>query len=125
MNGRRDYTVYLQDMLDFATKGIDFVKGFNLQVEFPAALRRHSRMLLEGIYSNTHGHKAILRGKSLTCVLVAELKFRFTSCPFVKKPSWFFVKAFFVTRSYTKKDRSCTKNELCNTLLRKVSNKII
>jgi uncharacterized protein with HEPN domain len=30
MNGRRDYIVYLQDMLEFATKGIDFVKGFNL-----------------------------------------------------------------------------------------------
>ena len=30
MNGERDYIVYLQDMLEFATKGIDFVKGFNL-----------------------------------------------------------------------------------------------
>ncbi len=38
-------------------------------------------------------------------------KLRFTSCSFVKKPSWFFVKGFFVTRSYTKKDRSCTKKE--------------
>ncbi|MBI5476078.1 MAG: hypothetical protein HY964_05000 [Ignavibacteriales bacterium] len=39
---------------------------------------------------------------------------------FVKKPSWFFVKGFFVTRSYTKKDRSCTKKEfaLYNTLCR-------
>ncbi len=49
-------------------------------------------------------------------------KLRFTSCPFVKKPSWFFVKGFFVTRSYTKKNRSCTKKEfaLCNTLGRQV-----
>ena len=29
MNGRRDYIVYLHDMLESATKGIDFVKGFN------------------------------------------------------------------------------------------------
>ncbi|MHB8905916.1 MAG: HepT-like ribonuclease domain-containing protein [Melioribacteraceae bacterium] len=30
MNGKRDYIIYLQDMLEFATKGIDFVKGYNL-----------------------------------------------------------------------------------------------
>lgn len=30
MNGKRDYIVYLHDMLEFTTKGIDFVKGFNL-----------------------------------------------------------------------------------------------
>lgn len=30
MNGRRDYIIYLHDMLEFTTKGIEFVKGFNL-----------------------------------------------------------------------------------------------
>jgi uncharacterized protein with HEPN domain len=30
MNGKRDYIVYLQDMLDSACKGINFIKGINL-----------------------------------------------------------------------------------------------
>ncbi|MFA5806444.1 MAG: DUF86 domain-containing protein [Melioribacteraceae bacterium] len=29
MNGRRDYIIYLHDMLESTKKGIDFVKGFN------------------------------------------------------------------------------------------------